>query len=107
VNKLGVVEDELDGRGGPKLTAKNLATLDGVDSSHGPRSIISMVSELSIRPKGESPEDRKIRKANLREYRKERRSERKANTEAFKLEKIRQEKVLMNVRNNLQGVKIL
>lgn len=99
--------EALDGRGGPKLTAQNLAALEGGQPADGPKSIISMVSELSIRPKGESPEERRVRKANLREYRKERRLERKANTAAFAEEKSRQEKILLNLRNNLRGVKIL
>lgn len=108
VNKSGVAVEALDGRNGTKLTAKNLAALDdSTGLSNGPKSIISMVSELSIRPKGETPEERRIRKANLKEYRRERRVERKANTAAFTLEKIRQEKVMLNLKNNLTGVKIL
>lgn len=107
VNKSGVAVEALDGRNGTKLTARNLATLDASSGFTGPKSVISMVSELSIRPKGETAEERRVRKANLREYRRERRVERKANTAAFTLEKLRQEKVMLNLKNNLSGVKIL
>lgn len=93
--------------GANTLTAHNLSLLDQGNISTGPRSVISQLSELSIRPKDESPEERRIRKKNLKEYRRERRMERKANTLAFKEEKIRQEKVLLNQRNNQQGIKIL
>ncbi|KOB66735.1 Uncharacterized protein OBRU01_20817, partial [Operophtera brumata] len=41
------------------------------------------------------------------EYRKERRVEKKANKEAFKEEKKRQEKIMLNNRNNVQGNKIM
>ena len=43
----------------------------------------------------------------LKEFRRERRVERKANTLAFMEEKTRQEKIFINNRANLQGVKIL
>jgi protein LTV1 len=43
----------------------------------------------------------------VKEYRRERRAERKANTLAFKEEKGRQEKILLNTRASFQGVKIL
>ena len=93
--------------GANTLTAHNLSMLDQGNISSGPRSIVSQISELSIRPKDESPEERRIRKKNLKEYRRERRVEKKANTLAFKDEKTRQEKVLLNQRNNQQGIKIL
>ena len=66
----------------------------------------SRLSVLSIRPKNETPEERNVRKHELKEYRKERRIERKANTEAFKEEKKRQEKILLNNRMNHQGKRL-
>ena len=43
----------------------------------------------------------------LKEFRRERRVERKTNAAAFKDEKIRQEKILINNQRNVQGNKIL
>lgn len=90
-----------------KLTAEALSQLEQGCCRAGPKSIVSMVSDLSIRPKGETPENRKIRKQNLKSYKRERRAEKKANTEAFKEEKKRQEKVMLNFKNNQQGIKII
>jgi hypothetical protein len=53
------------------------------------------------------PKSLKIRALQVKEYRRERRAERKANTLAFKEEKGRQEKILLNTRASFQGVKIL
>jgi len=69
-------------------------------------SIRSKISEFSIRPKHETSEEKKDRKANLKALRRERREEKKANSSAFKSEKMRQEKINMNVKNNVQGIKI-
>lgn len=99
-----------------KLTIKSLAKFNNLNSSvDNPddtksvcaESVMSTLSVLSIRPKNESPLERNQRKKLLKEYRHERRIERKANTEAFKNEKKRQEKIRMNNRNNIQGNKIL
>ncbi|KAL0274486.1 UNVERIFIED_CONTAM: hypothetical protein PYX00_006893 [Menopon gallinae] len=92
---------------GNKLTAEALSQIDQDCRPTGPKSIVSMVSELSIRPKGETPEDRKIRKQNLKIYRRERRAEKKANVQAFKEEKVRQEKIMLNFKNNQQGIKFI
>lgn len=100
--------------GSNKLTAKALAQLDEANNfldkrgpkSIGGKSVISQLSTLSIRPKNESPEERRDRKRLLKEYRKERRLEKKANTEAFKEEAKRQVKITIN-RNNVQGNKIV
>lgn len=97
------------------LTAKALAKLDnGADhiGSAGPKSlcaksVLSTLSVLSIRPKDETPEEKKERKRLLKEYRNERRIERKANAEAFKEEKKRQTHVKINQQQNQQGNKIL
>lgn len=71
------------------------------------QSVLSTLSVLSIRPKDETPEEKAQRKRLLREYRHERRIERKANANAFKEEKKRQEKIKLNNRNNLKGNKIV
>ncbi|KAG5888350.1 hypothetical protein JTB14_014579 [Gonioctena quinquepunctata] len=62
-----------------------------------------------MRPKDESPEERKERKNLLKEYRKERRLEKKMNTVAFKEEAKRQEylhklnELLGRINNPLLG----
>lgn len=101
-------------RGDDKLTAKALAKLDDGEggSASGPKSlcaksVLSTLSVLSIRPKDETPEEKKERKRLLKEYRNERRIERKANAEAFKEEKKRQTHIKINNQNNLQGKRIV
>jgi len=83
-------------RGGEssQLTAKALAKLSDGSENHiaGPKSlcaksVLSTLSVLSIRPKDETPEEKRERKNLLKEYRNERRIEKKANAEAFKEEK--------------------
>ena len=93
------------GRG---LTAQALKQLDADDSDQEDdlMSLKSKISELSVRPQHETLEEKKARKANLKQFRRERRSEKKSNTQAFKSEKMKQEKILLNTKNNLQGVKI-
>ncbi|XP_075169738.1 LTV1 ribosome biogenesis factor [Haematobia irritans] len=98
-----------------QLTAKALAKLDNgsADSNMtGPKSlcaksVLSTLSVLSIRPKDETPEEKRERKRLLKEYRMERRIEKKANAEAFKEEKKRQTHVKQNQHLNQQGSKIL
>lgn len=111
--KTGIPKNVLDGSTG-KLTSKALAQFDLENEStkaKGTQSVAetmkSTLSILSIRPKDESLEEKKERKKALKEYRRERRIERKANTEAFKDEKKRQEKILLNNRQNIQGNRIL
>lgn len=111
LNKQGIPVNVL---GANKLTSKALSQLDeeynaerGNAKSIGANSIISTLSTLSIRPKDESADDRKERKRLLKEYRKERRVEKKTNTEAFKAESIRQAKVAINNKKNVQGNKLL
>ncbi|XP_054288619.1 protein LTV1 homolog [Macrosteles quadrilineatus] len=87
-----------------RLTAKNLARLGGEGGKSGPGSVISALSTLSIRNKDETPEEKKQRKTALKQYRKERRIERKINSSAFKEEKKRQEKNMMNARVNTVAV---
>lgn len=95
-----------------KLTSKALSQLDEQNAynekkygskSIGAQSIISTLSTLSVRPKDESPPQRRERKQLLRDYRRERRQEKKLNSEAFKEEKKRQVKININNRNNIQG----
>ncbi|CAH1977533.1 unnamed protein product [Acanthoscelides obtectus] len=101
--------------GANKLTAQALNKLNEENGgyrstdakSHGGQSIISQLSELSIRPKDETPEERRDRKKQLKEYRKERRVEKKANSLAFKEEAKRQSKIVINNKNNVQGNRIL
>lgn len=111
--RTGIPKNVLDGSSG-KLTAKTLAQFDQENENSKPRgaqsiaeTMKSTLSTLSVRPRGETSEERKERKKALKEYRKERRIERKINTEAFKEEKKRQEKILLNNRQNIQGNRIL
>uniref|UniRef100_A0A1B6E8N2 Protein LTV1 homolog n=1 Tax=Clastoptera arizonana TaxID=38151 RepID=A0A1B6E8N2_9HEMI len=103
VNKIQINKKTGIPMNGNKLTAKNLAALGGQDS-YGPGSIVSAISTLSIRNKNESPKEKKIRKQALKKYRQERRVERKLNTEAFKEEKKRMEKILRNNKVCAQAV---
>ena len=57
------------------------------------------MSEFSIRPKHETPEKK--------EARKKRREKKKANSLGFKSKKNRQDKIDINMKNNMQGIKIL
>ncbi|KNE87983.1 hypothetical protein PSTG_18623, partial [Puccinia striiformis f. sp. tritici PST-78] len=66
------------------LTAKALARLGDASADHanGPKSlcaksVLSTLSVLSLRPKDETPEEKRERKRLLKEYRNERRIERK------------------------------
>ncbi|XP_071448965.1 protein LTV1 homolog [Hetaerina americana] len=96
------------------LTSKGLAALDRAyenEKRNGDDETMSVatsaMSRLSFRPKEETPEEKKLRKQAIKNYRKERRMERKANTLAFKEEKIKQEKILLNNRQNIYNVKII
>lgn len=91
------------------LTQKQLEKLDDLTVSQtSTKSVSSRISSMScIRPKDETPEQRKERKKIIKEFRKERRTEKKANKEAFKEEAKRQEQVLRNLKQNLQGIKIV
>jgi len=60
----------------------------------------------TYRPKDETTEERKMRKQAIKEERKSRRVEKKANKIAFKDEEKKQHKVMMNVKQALQGVHI-
>jgi protein LTV1 len=95
------------GKGG--LTKDNLKMLNAEnDSDEGrtERAKSIMSGATSIRNKNESPQERRNRKMLVKEYRHERRLEKKANTTAFKEEKKRIEKVRLNNKANVQGLKL-
>ncbi|XP_061724135.1 protein LTV1 homolog [Cydia pomonella] len=111
--RTGIPQDVLGAD--TRLTTKSLARFDALqdagddddDTATHADTVLSTLSVLSLRPKDETPEEKKERKRLLKEYRKERRVEKKANREAFKEEKKRQEKILLNNRSNVQGNRIL
>lgn len=114
VNAKGLPKNVFDDDQKGKLTVKSLAKLgnSAEKSEAGPKSlcaesVISTLSVLSIRPKDESPEEKRERKKLLKEYRNERRIEKKINKMAFNDERMRQNQILVNAKNNLQGNKIL
>ncbi|NXN50522.1 LTV1 protein, partial [Rynchops niger] len=82
------------------LTAKQIERMQMINGNDLPR------ASTQPRSKDESKEDRKARKQAIKEERKERRMEKKANKLAFKLEKTRQEKELLNLKQNVQGLKL-
>jgi len=105
-SKTGIPKNTL-GRG---LTAAALKQLDLENEDardDDMRSVASRISQISIRYKHETKEEKSARKAAVKEFRRERRVEKKANTQAFKDEKVRQEKIFINNKNNMQGNKIL
>ncbi|XP_063237824.1 protein LTV1 homolog [Bacillus rossius redtenbacheri] len=113
--RTGMPAGVLDPAPAGRLTARALARHDA--TAAGPRraapdgdgteTVLSSLSVLSLRPRGERAEGRRERKKSLKEYRKERRLEKKANTLAFKEEKKRQERNALNMRASLQTVRIL
>uniref|UniRef100_A0A3P9JGH5 Protein LTV1 homolog n=1 Tax=Oryzias latipes TaxID=8090 RepID=A0A3P9JGH5_ORYLA len=96
-SKTGIPLDVLPNRG---LTAKQAERMTRINDSDLPR--------VSTQPrnKEESKEERKARKQLIKDERKERRAEKKANKMAFKEEKVRQEKQMLNLRTNVQGLKL-
>ncbi|XP_062429729.1 protein LTV1 homolog [Rhea pennata] len=82
------------------LTAKQVERMQMINGSDLLR------ASAQPRSKNETKEDRKARKQAIKEERKERRMEKKANKLAFKLEKTRQEKELLNLKRNVQGLKL-
>lgn len=115
--KTGIPKNILNGDQAGKLTEKSLAKLnseqiDSTSGNVGPKSlcaesVMSTLSVLSIRPKDETPEEKRERKKLLKEYRNERRFEKKANKLAFNEERLRQNAINMNQKNNLVANKIL
>jgi protein LTV1 len=115
--KTGIPKNVLNADQGGRLTEKTLAKLnseqtESTSGNAGPKSlcaesVLTTLSVLSIRPKDETPEEKRERKKLLKEYRNERRIEKKANKIAFNDERMRQHSITMNQKNNLQGNKIL
>lgn len=104
---------QLSSRGMPVddsgLSKKNLKQLEGglVRSDDYAKSVCSRASVVSTaRPRDESATDRKTRKTQVKEFRRERRMEKKQSKEAFRAEECRQKAQEMNLRNNLQGLKL-
>ncbi|XP_041839177.1 protein LTV1 homolog [Melanotaenia boesemani] len=96
-NKTGIPLDVLPSRG---LTPKQAERMMKINDSDLPR------ASTQPRNKEETKEDRKTRKQAIKEERKERRVEKKANKIAFKEEKVRQEKQMMNLRANIHSLKL-
>lgn len=84
----------------PNLTAKQLERLEMINVGDVPR------ASTQIRQHGENKEEKRFRKQAIKVERKERRIEKKTNRAAFKMEKVRQEQVLLNLKQNLQGIKL-
>jgi len=113
--RTGIPMNVLDNDQKNKLTERlmkehNIAQHES--TSAGPKSlcaesVLSTLSVLSIRPKDEKPEEKRERKKLLKEYRNERRIEKKANKLAFNEERLRQQVDAINAKNSLQGNKIL
>ncbi|XP_036105313.1 protein LTV1 homolog isoform X1 [Molossus molossus] len=82
------------------FTAKQVERMQMINGSDLPK------VSAQPRSKNESKEDKRARKQAIREERKERRVEKKANKLAFKLEKRRQEKELLNLKKNVEGLKL-
>ncbi|XP_061088526.1 protein LTV1 homolog isoform X2 [Conger conger] len=96
-SKSGIPKEVLPGRG---LTAKQAERMERINDLDLPR------VSTQPRPKEECKEARKARKQTIKEERKERRVEKKANKMAFKQEKTRQEMEQINLRTNMQGLKL-
>ncbi|XP_066467363.1 protein LTV1 homolog [Tiliqua scincoides] len=96
-SKTGIPLDVLPQR---ELTAKQTERMQMINESDLPK------VSTQPRSKNESKEDRKARKQAIKEERKERRMEKKANKLAFKQEKTRQEKELLNLKQNIQGLSL-
>ncbi|XP_034543773.1 protein LTV1 homolog isoform X2 [Notolabrus celidotus] len=95
--RTGIPLDVLPAKG---LTAKQAERMTRINDSDLPR------VSTQPRDKEESKEERKARKLAIKDERKERRVEKKANKNAFKEEKARQEKQMLNLRTNIQGMKL-
>lgn len=101
----------VDGDRSGKLTQKTLAKLDNQETNTSTakslcaQSVLSTLSVLSIRPKDETPEEKKERKKLLKDYRNERRIEKKANKIAFKEEQLKQQKIKINA--SVSGTKLI
>lgn len=112
--KTGVPINVLNGDD-KKLTLKNItkhnafetSKLDDDEQMSVAQSLLSTLSVLSIRPKDETPEERIVRKKLLKEYRAERRLEKKASRVQMKESKKHLSNVKINNQNNVQGNRIV
>lgn len=104
--KTGVPKDVL-GRGLTASALKRLDMMTGVELEDDLATVRSHISTLSVRNKHETNEEKSARKAGIKEYRRERRIEKKANSQAFKSEQKLQEKNVINNIRNVQGKKIV
>nr|CAB3263568.1 protein LTV1 homolog [Phallusia mammillata] len=84
-----------------RLNRKQLKALD-IAFEEAPSPIITN----NTRKKDETKEEKSARKRAVKEARKERRQEKKATKKAFQAEKTRQNKEILNIQQNLTGVKI-
>lgn len=96
-SKTGIPLDVLPKKG---LTAKQAERMQMINDSDLPK------VSTQPRSKTESKDDKRARKQAIKEERRERRVEKKANKLAFKLEKRRQEKELLNLKKNVEGLKL-
>lgn len=96
-SKTGIPLNVLPKKG---LTAKQVERMQMINGSDLPK------VSTQPRSKDETKEDKRARKQAIKEERKERRVEKKANKLAFKLEKRRQEKELLNLKKNIEGLKL-
>ncbi|XP_036890676.1 protein LTV1 homolog [Sturnira hondurensis] len=96
-SKTGIPLNILPKKG---FTAKQVERMQMINDSDLPK------VSTQPRSRNESREDKRARKHAIKEERKERRVEKKANKLAFKLEKRRQEKELLNLKKNVEGLKL-
>ncbi|XP_006834766.1 PREDICTED: protein LTV1 homolog [Chrysochloris asiatica] len=96
-SKTGIPLNVLPKKG---LTAKQVERMQMINDSDLPK------VSTQPRSKNETKGDKRARKQAIKEERKERRVEKKANKLAFKLEKRRQEKELLNLKKNVEGLKL-
>jgi len=91
----------------PKLTKQQLRAFD---ETNNPNISVSQVeshkSSHPSRKKNETKEEKKLRKQCIKELKKDRRLEKKATKLAFQEERSRQKKELMNIQQNLTGIRI-
>ncbi|KAK7165729.1 hypothetical protein R3I93_005720 [Phoxinus phoxinus] len=96
-DKTGIPLDVLAKRG---PTAKQVERMERINDSDLPR------ASTQPRSRDESIEEKRARKQAIKSERKERRTEKKANKQAFMQEKQMQEKQMVNLRANVQGMKL-
>jgi protein LTV1 len=93
------------------LTACNLKRLDAEMPADQQQTVAAAasiaMSQLSIRPKDESAEEKRTRKSQVKELRRERRQEKKANRQAFRQEDKRLNLQSFNVSKNLSAIRLV